>query len=96
MLMFLLLYFCLCFTDNVTADLISNEKGKVPYYEGLPIPSSLILVFILFLAYMSEAIGNDKIWGGKMEIYPGHFHPFSLLYLFVGLLMVSLIRIPKP
>mmetsp|Transcript_16667 Transcript_16667/g.18875 ORF Transcript_16667/g.18875 Transcript_16667/m.18875 type:complete len:226 (-) Transcript_16667:897-1574(-) len=80
---------------NVTADLISNELGKVPYYEGLPIPSSLILVFILFLVYMDDSIGNDKIWGGKMEVYPGHFHPFSLLYLIEGLLMISQVKIPK-
>jgi CDP-diacylglycerol---serine O-phosphatidyltransferase len=29
---------------NVTADQLSEDTGKVKYFEGTPIPSSLILV----------------------------------------------------
>lgn len=83
--------------DNVTADLLSDEAtGKVKYYEGFPIPTSLVLVFLLFLAWQNDKIGNDKIWGGKMFIYPGHFHPFSLLYLLLGMTFVMRFKVPKP
>mmetsp|Transcript_22984 Transcript_22984/g.73656 ORF Transcript_22984/g.73656 Transcript_22984/m.73656 type:complete len:187 (+) Transcript_22984:188-748(+) len=81
---------------NVTAEIISEGTGKVKYYEGLPIPGSLLLVLALFSAWWTDRWGPLRIFGGQWDVYPGHFHPFSLLFLACGLLMVSQVRIPKP
>jgi CDP-diacylglycerol--serine O-phosphatidyltransferase len=81
---------------NVTAEIISEGTGKVKYYEGIPIPGSLIIVLILFVAWYTDHWGPHGIYGGQMDVYPGHFHPFSLIYLVVGMGMVSLVKIPKP
>src|SRR5450830_688152 len=35
---------------NVTADALSGDEGKVKYFEGTPIPTSLLLVMLLFAA----------------------------------------------
>jgi CDP-diacylglycerol--serine O-phosphatidyltransferase len=81
---------------NVTADIISEGTGKVKYYEGMPIPGSLLVVLILFQAWWTGKTGPSQIYGGQYDIYPGHFHPFSLLFLLFGFLMVSQVKIPKP
>mmetsp|Transcript_9498 Transcript_9498/g.15565 ORF Transcript_9498/g.15565 Transcript_9498/m.15565 type:complete len:96 (+) Transcript_9498:444-731(+) len=95
-----MIFFVLCGVGrlaryNVTAEFISGDTGKVKYYEGMPIPGSLLIVIMLFIAWYTDAT-HDDIWGGKLEVYPGHFHPLSLVYLVMGVLMVSLVRIPKP
>lgn len=80
---------------NVTAEALTTEAGKVEYYEGTPIPSSLLLVIILFVAHTQGAIGAD-LWGGSVRFLGGQFHPLVLLYAVNGGLMISSIRIPKP
>lgn len=82
---------------NVTAaDLADVATGKVKYFEGTPIPTSLALVALLFVAWRTGAIGPE-LWGGSMTIGPGVFHPLVLLYVLSGSLMISeRIRIPKP
>lgn len=80
---------------NVTAATLSGGTGKVRYYEGTPIPTSLILVGVLAVACWLGAIGED-LWFGRMKMGPGYFHPLVLMYLVSGALMVSRIRIPKP
>jgi CDP-diacylglycerol--serine O-phosphatidyltransferase len=34
---------------NVTAAQLSNETGRVKYFEGMPIPSSILLILVLAL-----------------------------------------------
>jgi len=97
----ILTFFVLCGLSrlaryNVSCEIISAGTGKVKYYEGMPIPGSLLIVLLLYVCYTNGAIGNEEIFGGRYEIYPGHFHPFSLLYLGAGLMMLSTIHIPKP
>lgn len=80
---------------NVTAASLSDERGKVKYYEGTPIPSSLGLVVALGIAFANGRV-EDSIWFGSLEIGPFALHPLSLMYAASGSLMISTVRIPKP
>jgi CDP-diacylglycerol--serine O-phosphatidyltransferase len=80
---------------NVTAASLSDERGKVKYYEGTPIPSSLGLVLILGIAFGTNCVG-DKIWLGAIELGPWGLHPLSIMYAISGSFMISTIKIPKP
>jgi CDP-diacylglycerol---serine O-phosphatidyltransferase len=79
---------------NVTAEKLSEGSDKVAYFEGTPIPTSILLVALLALATYQGALGA-QIWGGRWEIGGFGLHPLSLLFLVSGSLMVSRIRIPK-
>mmetsp|Transcript_7893 Transcript_7893/g.13961 ORF Transcript_7893/g.13961 Transcript_7893/m.13961 type:complete len:234 (+) Transcript_7893:95-796(+) len=81
---------------NVTSEFLSDASGKVKYYEGVPIPGSLLLVAALCYCWFTDQWGTEGIPGGQLDVYPGHFHPFSLLFLLMGLLLVSQVPIPKP
>ncbi|MEF2146927.1 CDP-diacylglycerol--serine O-phosphatidyltransferase [Aquilutibacter rugosus] len=81
---------------NVTAEQLTGDKGKVKYFEGTPIPSSLVLVIILFVALQRGDIGT-QLWGGMVQLGPWQLHPLVLLYALSGSLMISkTLRIPKP
>jgi len=79
---------------NVTAEALSEGGDKVKYFEGTPIPTSLLLVILLAVAALQDAIG-DALWWGAMKIGPLTLHPFALLFAVSGSLMISRIRIPK-
>jgi CDP-diacylglycerol--serine O-phosphatidyltransferase len=81
---------------NVTAEsLAGDESGKVKYFEGTPIPTSVVLTGLLALAASQGALG-DRIWGGVLELGPWELHPLSLLFVLSGSLMISkTLRIPK-
>jgi CDP-diacylglycerol--serine O-phosphatidyltransferase len=79
---------------NVTAEELSGGTGKVTYFEGTPIPSSIVLVGILMAAAFVGAVG-EHLWFGSIPI-AGHFlHPLSLMFGLSGSLMISRIHIPK-
>jgi CDP-diacylglycerol---serine O-phosphatidyltransferase len=80
---------------NVTAAALSDDSGKVRYYEGTPIPTSLGLVAMLGAAYAQGAIG-DALWLGSLQLGPWVLHPLALAYAISGSFMISTIRIPKP
>src|SRR6185312_8180592 len=80
---------------NVTADALSDDSGKVKYYEGTPIPTSLALVLVLGIAFGQGAVGSS-LWLGSLVLGPFAFHPLTLMYVVSGALMVSTFRIPKP
>jgi CDP-diacylglycerol--serine O-phosphatidyltransferase len=80
---------------NVTAAALSDESGKVKYYEGTPIPTSLGLVLVLGIAFGQGAVGSS-LWLGSMMLGPFVLHPLTLMYVVSGALMVSTFRIPKP
>lgn len=80
---------------NATAGALMTDKGKVSHFEGTPIPTSLVLVAILAIAYGTGRV-QDALWWGAHEIGPFTFHPLVLLYALSGSLMISTIRIPKP
>jgi CDP-diacylglycerol--serine O-phosphatidyltransferase len=80
---------------NVTAASLSDDRGKVKYYEGTPIPASLGLVAVLAVLYFRGATG-DAIALGAWQLGPFALHPLVLMYLVSGALMISTVRIPKP
>ena len=95
-----LLYFVACGVSrlaryNVTAEKLAGDGGKVKYYEGTPIPTSLLLVLILAFAVWQGRLG-DQLWGGAVMLGAWQLHPLVLLFAASGTLMISTIRIPKP
>lgn len=81
---------------NITAAELSDAKGKVRYFEGTPIPSSLLLVFILAGCFYAGRI-DDKLPFGVVTLASVRWHPLSLLYVVNGCAMTSkTLRIPKP
>jgi len=81
---------------NVTSAALRGPSGKVKYYEGTPIPTSLVLVGILLIAWWQGAVGED-IWLGGFKLGVGRFHPLVVMYALSGSAMVSArLKIPKP
>ena len=79
---------------NVTAEALSDGGDKVKYFEGTPIPTSIVLVGLLALAAWQGALGT-QLWGGAVRIAGFTLHPLVLLFALSGSLMISRIRIPK-
>jgi CDP-diacylglycerol--serine O-phosphatidyltransferase len=80
---------------NVTAEQLSGDEGKVKYFEGTPIPSSLLIVVMLAVAAVQGRIGVD-LWFGMHQLGPWQLHPLVLVYALSGSLMISkTLRIPK-
>lgn len=81
---------------NVTATTLADATGKVRYFEGLPIPSSLLLVILIFVLALT---GNwqAQLPFSSVQLGPMSLHPLALLYLVQGMAMISkTLRIPKP
>jgi CDP-diacylglycerol--serine O-phosphatidyltransferase len=95
-----LLYFVGCGVSrlarfNVTAATLSDNTGKVKYFEGTPIPTSLALVMVLAYFFWRGRTG-DTLPFGVWNVGPFHFHPLVLMYLASGSAMISkTLRIPK-
>lgn len=94
-----LLFFVACGVSrlaryNVTAEKIAEGGGKVKYFEGTPIPTSLILVAVLAYAVSQSAIGA-QMWFGTWLIAGFQFHPLVIMFAISGSLMISRIKIPK-
>lgn len=79
---------------NVTAERLAAGSDKVAYFEGTPIPTSLVLVIVLAAAAWHGALG-ERLWGGVITVGGFTLHPLVLLFVLSGSLMVSRIRIPK-
>jgi CDP-diacylglycerol---serine O-phosphatidyltransferase len=79
---------------NVTAEASSGGTGKVSYFEGTPIPTSIVLACLLTVAASQDAIG-PHLWFGSATIASYTLHPLVLLFVLSGSLMISRIRIPK-
>ena len=81
---------------NVTAESLSGEEGKVKYFEGTPIPTSVVIVGLLAVAAFSDRIGGG-LWFGEYRLGPWLLHPLVLVYALSGSLMISkTLRVPKP
>ncbi len=80
---------------NVTASALADETGKVKYFEGTPIPTSLLIVLLLWIQHRS-GLSGDALWGGVLHIGPFDWHAFNAAYLILGSTMISAtLRIPK-
>ena len=51
---------------NVTADALSEGTGKVKYFEGTPIPTSILLVLLMSLAAWFGAV-RENLWFGEVD-----------------------------
>ena len=100
--MLCLTYFVVCGVSrlarfNVTASSLADaETGKVKYFEGTPIPTSIVIVGMLALAFLTGRVG-DMLWFGVWDTGLADLHPFALIYVASGSAMISAtLRIPKP
>jgi CDP-diacylglycerol---serine O-phosphatidyltransferase len=94
-----LLYFVMCGVSrlaryNVTAEKLSEGSDQVRYFEGTPIPTSLVLVLVLAVAIWRGAMGA-QMWFGAIAIGKFHLHPLVLMFAVSGSLMISRYRVPK-
>lgn len=81
---------------NVTSAALTNvDTGKVRYFEGTPIPTSISLVLLLAVLYHLGWTGG-RFWWGHWSVLGRGFHPIAALFVLSGSLMVSTIRVPKP
>lgn len=95
-----LVYFVCCGVSrlarfNVTAEELSKGGEKVAYFEGTPIPTTVLLTLVLASAAWGDRLGDNLYWG-TWTIGPWNLHPLSLLFVMSGSLMISkTLRIPK-
>jgi CDP-diacylglycerol---serine O-phosphatidyltransferase len=91
----ILLFFTACGLSrlarfNVTAESLSDKTGKVEYFEGTPIPTSVVPLGILMLAFYMRNLYPMHLFGVAV-------HAVVLPFLVSGSLMISkTLRIPKP
>jgi CDP-diacylglycerol--serine O-phosphatidyltransferase len=79
---------------NVTAEEMSEGGDKVKFFEGTPIPTSLLLVGMMFVAAWQGALG-ESLWFGQVEMGGLALHPLVVTFAASGSLMISRIRVPK-
>jgi CDP-diacylglycerol--serine O-phosphatidyltransferase len=98
--MLILTFFVVCGISrlarfNVTSAALSDASGKVRYFEGTPIPTSILIVILLGIAFANEAI-ESRLWFGAHRVGPATLHPLTLVYAVSGGAMISAtLRIPK-
>ncbi|MGH9939972.1 MAG: CDP-diacylglycerol--serine O-phosphatidyltransferase, partial [Blastocatellia bacterium] len=91
----ILIYFAVCGLSrlaryNVTAESLSATTGKVRYFEGAPIPTSIVPLGLLMLLFYRGNLYRGSLLGLD-------FHWPVTLFFISGCLMISkTIRIPKP
>lgn len=96
----ILVFFVVCGVSrlaryNITAETLSQGSDKVKYFEGAPIPSSMLLVVIMGIAALQGAVG-DQLWLGVIHVGPWQLHPLTLMFAVFGSLMISrTLHIPK-
>ena len=90
-----LIYFAICGLSrlaryNITADSMSSITGRVEYFEGTPIPTSVVPLGLLMILFYRGNLYPFKLFGLD-------FHWPVALFFISGCLMISrTIRIPKP
>jgi CDP-diacylglycerol--serine O-phosphatidyltransferase len=95
-----LIYFVCCGVSrlaryNVTAETLAAGADKVAYFEGTPIPTSVLITAVLALAAWQGRLGDD-LYGAVWVLGPWALHPLALLFVLSGSLMISkTLHIPK-
>lgn len=90
----ILLFFAVCGLSrlaryNVMAEQMSATTGKVEYFEGTPIPTSVVPLGLLLLLFHYG-------WLHRTALFGLEFHLVAWLFFISGCLMISTLRIPKP
>jgi len=86
---------------NVTAESLSDGADKVAYFEGTPIPTSILITGVLAAVAAGGGLGGlggpgAALPGGVWLIGPWQLHPLVALFAVSGTLMISkTLRIPK-
>ncbi|KAL6709576.1 CDP-diacylglycerol-serine O-phosphatidyltransferase [Coniothyrium glycines] len=100
---FLLSFFVLCGLTrlarfNVTVAMVpKDESGKSKYFEGTPIPMSLIMVQVMACWVYKGWVLEQLPLGVWLQGTALEFHPVVAMFVLHGCLMVSKsIHIPKP
>jgi CDP-diacylglycerol--serine O-phosphatidyltransferase len=99
--MIVLTFFVVCGVSrlarfNATASALTNrDTGKVKYFEGTPIPTSILIVGLLALALWLGDV-ESALWFGVYRLGPMLLHPLVLVFALSGSAMISTVRIPKP
>ena len=95
-----LIYFVCCGVSrlaryNVTAESLAEGAGKVAYFEGTPIPTSVLVTGVLAYAAWQGRLG-EHLYGGVWALGRWELHPLTLMFVLSGTLMISkTLRIPK-
>jgi len=80
---------------NVTSASLSDESGKVRYFEGIPVSGSLLAVGAVAAAALTGHLGA-RLPLGAHHLGPFVLHPLALVYVAVGCGMVSKrLHVPK-
>ncbi len=95
----ILLYFVACGISrlarfNATADALADDSGKVKYFEGTPIPTSILLVLVIGVLHFQGMLGRD-MWLGQWRLGGIGLHPLTLMYALSGSAMISTWHVPK-
>ena len=96
-----LTYFVVCGVSRLArfnataAALTDSSTGKVKYFEGTPIPTSIAIVAMLAAALEFGRTGMD-LWFGAWRVGPATLHPLVLVYVASGSAMISAtLKVPK-
>ena len=91
----ILIYFAVCGLSrlaryNVTAEQMASQTGKVEYFEGTPIPTSVVPLGVLMLLFHFGYLQGFSTGDTRVHWAAG-------LFFLSGTLMISkTLRIPKP
>lgn len=95
-----LIYFVCCGVSrlaryNVTADSLSAGADRVAYFEGTPIPTSVVLTAVLAGVAWQRGLASP-LPGGAWDVAGWTLHPLVLMFALSGTLMISkTLRLPK-
>jgi CDP-diacylglycerol--serine O-phosphatidyltransferase len=79
---------------NATREELTDRTGKVKYFEGTPIPTSVVIVMLLAVLYGFNHV-EASLPLGSMTLGLWSLHPLVLIYAVSGAAMVSRLKIPK-
>jgi len=95
----ILLYFVGCGISrlarfNATAVALADDSGKVKYFEGTPIPTSVFIVALLAVLHAADRL-EPHVWLGRWTLAGLTLHPLAIIYALSGSAMISTMRVPK-
>ena len=101
--MLILTYFVVCGVSrlarfNVTAAALADaDTGKVKYFEGTPIPTSIAHRPAARRRHVARPHRRAPVVRRLLRVGPALLHPLSLIYGLSGSAMISAtLRVPKP
>jgi CDP-diacylglycerol--serine O-phosphatidyltransferase len=74
---------------NITADELATETGKVHHFEGTPIPTSVVPLGLVMLAFYLGALYPVRVLGAELHL------PVLLFFLSGSLMISKTLKIPK-